>query len=271
MRFVRVLMTVSAALAFIPAAAESIPLQVDFTASDARQGVAVDAAHVYAIDNRVVAKHDKTTGALVSRWEATPEIPLVHLNSGVVRDGKLYCAHSNYPKQPMVSSVEIWDTETLTHVASHSFGITDGSLTWMDWYEGAWWGCFAHYDAPRGLPNRDHRWTRLVRFDEAWRPLDSWAFPDAALERFAPSSASGGAWGPDGLLYVTGHDLYELYALRLPRGGGVLEFVRTLPTINAGQAIAFDRSGSGLFYGIIRSDKRVVACRWEDISGAGQS
>ena len=249
------------------ASADSIPLQVDFTAPDARQGVAVDAAHVYTIDNRVVAKHDKTTGALAARWEATPEIPLVHLNSGVVRDGKLYCAHSNYPKQPMVSSVEIWDAETLTHIASHSFGITDGSLTWMDWHEGAWWGCFAHYDAPRGLPNRDHRWTRLVRFDEAWRPLESWAFPAVVLERFAPSSASGGAWGPDGLLYVTGHDLHELYTLRLPRGGGVLEHVRTLPTINAGQAIAFDRSGSGLFFGIIRSEKRVVACRWEDLAG----
>jgi len=252
----------------IPAAADSIPLQVDFTAPDARQGVAVDAAHVYVIDNRTVAKHDKTSGALVARWEATPEIPLVHLNSGVVRGGKLYCAHSNYPMQPMVSSVEIWDTETLTHEASHSFGITDGSLTWMDWHQGSWWGCFAQYDAPRGLPDRDHRWTRLVRFDESWRALQSWAFPAAVLEHFAPSSSSGGAWGPDGLLYVTGHDLFELYALRLPRGGGVLEHVRTLPTINAGQAFAFDRSGSGLFYGIIRSEKRVVACRSDDLAGA---
>jgi len=249
----------------------TIPLVVDFVTPEAHQGVAVDERHAYAINNTAITKHDKWTGELLLRWDASPEIPLLHLNSGMVKEDKLYCAHSNFPDQPMISSVEIWDTETLTHLASHSFGITDGSLTWMDWHDGHWWGCFAQYEGRRALPNRDHRWTRLVQFDEHWQELQAWAFPETVLERFAPSSSSGGAWGPDGLLYVSGHDRYELYGLQIPRGGGVLTHLHTIPTINAGQAIAFDRSGDNLFFGIIRREKRVVACHWESMAPESQA
>ncbi len=240
------------------APAAEAPL-LSFAAPDGDQGVAVDAAHVYVIDNKVVAKHDKCTGALVQRWVADEARPLIHMNSGMVRDRKLYCAHSNYPGIPMTSSVEVWDTETLEHVDSHSFGIGDGSLTWMDWRDGSWWGCFAHYEGKRGLPDRGNAWTTLVRFDAAWQRTGAWVFPPAVLERFAPHSCSGGAWGPDGLLYVSGHDRPELYALRLSRAGSVLEFVATVSFPSEGQAIAFDRTGTGLLYGLIRSEHRVVA------------
>src|SRR5690606_36702816 len=106
-----------------------------FNVPEARQGVAVDAEHFYAIDNRVIAKYTKSTGALVQRWEASETVPLVHLNAGVVVGRKLYCAHSNYPHYPDTSSVEIWDTGTLEHIGSKSFGITDGSLTWIDYHD----------------------------------------------------------------------------------------------------------------------------------------
>lgn len=230
-----------------------------FEAADADQGVAVDAYFVYVIDNTVVAKHDKSTGALVKRWEADEQSPLIHMNSGTVKDGKLYCAHSNYPNIPMTSSIEIWDTETLDHIDSHSFGISDGSLTWMDWHDGSWWGCFAHYDGKGGLTGKNHTWTRVVQYDDTWKELASWVFPKSVLDRFKPHSCSGGAWGPDGLLYVTGHDRPEVYAMRLPQTGSVLEFVGALPFANEGQAIAFDRTGSGLLYGLVRSRSIVVA------------
>jgi len=35
-------------------------------------------------------------------------------------------------------------------------------------------------------------------------------------------SPSGGRWGSDGFLYVTGHDLLEMYVLKLPIAGGRL-------------------------------------------------
>ncbi|MCP4642248.1 MAG: hypothetical protein GY851_17520 [bacterium] len=239
----------------------------EFEAPDADQGVAVDADHVYVIDNTIVAKHDKYTGELVKRWAADEAHPLIHMNSGMVRDGTLYCAHSNYPRLPMTSSVEMWDTATLEHVGSHSFGVTDGSLTWMDWHNGFWWGCFAHYDGKGGEPGKDHTWTRLVQFNSEWCPLQPWVFPKDVLGRFAPHSCSGGAWGSDGLLYVTGHDRSELYTLELPESGSVLRYMRTVSFPVEGQAIAFDRAGTGLLYGLRRSTSEVVAADAPDAKG----
>jgi len=230
-----------------------------FHAPDADQGVAVDEKFLYIIDNTVVAKHDKFMGEMVKRWESDERTPLIHMNSGMVKDGKLYCAHSNYPNVPMVSSVEIWDTETLKHVRSHDFGETDGSLTWMDWHDGYWWGCFAHYDGKGGDPAKDHTSTRVVKYSAEWESIQTWVFPANVLDRFKPHSCSGGAWGPDGLLYVTGHDRAEVYAMRIPETGSVLEFVGMIPFPSEGQAIAFDRTGTGLLYGLIRSTNTVVA------------
>ncbi|MCP4642552.1 MAG: hypothetical protein GY851_19060 [bacterium] len=250
-----------------------------FEARDAVQGVAVDAANVYVIDNRVIAKHDKFTGELVKRWsgergQTRPEasrllgaVPpgsrLTHMNSAMVRKGRLYAAHSNCPNVPMTSSVEIWDAKTLEHVDSHSFGRTDGSLTWMDWHDGHWWGCFAHYATKAGYPGKGPEWSTLVKFDAKWRRVEAWAFPPEVINRVKPNSCSGGSWGPDGLLYVAGHDRPELCALRLPKMGSTLEYLGVVPFPIKGQAIAFDRSGTGLLYGIVRADSTVVAAPFE--------
>lgn len=238
--------------------ADQLPLR-EIPATEARQGVAVDAAHVYAIDNRTVAKYDKLSGAQVARWEATDAIPLTHLNSGVVWEGRLYCAHSNYPQLPMTSSLEIFDTATLEHVDTHSFGIRYGSLTWMDRHAGFWWGCFAHYDKRGGYPHKDHTYTTVVKFDDSWHELEAWVLPEAMLAAAHPYSSSGGSWGPDGRLYCTGHDHAKLYVLALPEGGSTLRLVETVVFPIEGQAIAFDRSGTGWLYGVNRDEKKIVA------------
>ena len=92
----------------------------------------MDADHFYAITNRRIGKYDKRSGEQVGFWEGEAEGPIIHLDGGIVLDGQLYCAHSNYPGVPMVSSTEIFDTETMDHVGSHSFGIFGGSATWLD-------------------------------------------------------------------------------------------------------------------------------------------
>ena len=74
-------------------------------------------------------------------------------------------------------------------------------------------------------------------------------------------SISGGSWGPDGLLYCTGHDHPELYALRLPQAGSVLELVEIIPIENNGQGIDWDQSDPGRIYSIKRPTKQVVASR----------
>ena len=228
-----------------------------FSSPDAHQGVAVGAAQVFTIDNTSIAMHDKATGALLKRWEAPKDTAFKHMNSAVVKDGRLYCAQSNYPEVPMRSALAIFDAATLEPVDQVDFGITDGSLTWMDWYEGHWWGCFVHYDhrPPVDKTNRD---STLVRFGSDWQRERVWHFPEPVLRRCAPYSISGGSWAPNGRLYVTGHDRAEAYGLRVPADGEILKLEGAVELPMHGQAIAFDRSGSGLLYGIDRKSQQVV-------------
>jgi hypothetical protein len=232
----------------------------------ARQGIAVDAQHFYAVTDLGLAKHDKKSGNLVAKWDGPKDGPIIHLDSGVIVDGKLYAAHSNYPQEPMTSSVEIWDAGAMEHIGTYSFGIMLGSLTWIDRHDGAWWAVFANYSrvfGPSQKPYGNTYWTTLVKFDDQWRQLQAWTFPASILKRAEPMSISGGSWGPDGLLYVTGHDNAEVYAVRLPKAGSVVEHLATYPVANTGQGIAWDRSDAGVLWMIDRPNKKVTAQRFK--------
>jgi hypothetical protein len=246
-----------------PAAAEeagppqgSSELLQRFQIKEARQGVGVDADAFYAVDNTLIAKCDKKTGALIAKWEGDADNAAIHLDSAALVDGKVYAAHSNYPAWPMTSSIEIWDAATLKHIESHSLGIERGSLTWLDRdANGVWWGAFANYNrvfdrSPIAYGNKYN--TQVVRFDADWRVAEAWVFPDALVEKFDDMSNSGGSWGPDGKLYVTGHDNPELYVMELPEIGSELKWVGTIPAEIGGQGFAFDHSQPGVIYGIIR-------------------
>jgi len=230
-------------------------------AEGARQAPAADDAHIYAIDNRAITKHDKATGALVDEWSGPADGPIVHLNSGIVREGRLYAAHSNYPAVPMISSIEIFDVASMEHVGSHSFGIHAGSATWVDRHDGAWWVAFANYAGVGGTPGRGPEWTVVERFDDQWRRTGGWVFPAQVVEAFDDMSSSGGAWGPDGRLYVTGHDAPLLFEMRLPEAGGVLELVEAIPVVAEGQGIAWDPVEEGTLYTILRSRREIVVSR----------
>ena len=230
-----------------------------FVAKEAHQGVAVDEHFGYAVGSRSIGKYDKITGKAVAQWKGPKGGSIIHLDSGMVRKGRLYCAHSNYPEIPMTSSVEIWDTDTLEHVGSHSFGIAWGSLTWLDWQNGHWWAVFANYDKLSPPLSTHKGWTTLVQFDKDWNFRQAWVFPEKVVDWFDHMSNSGGSWGPDGKLYITGHDRGETAVLSLPKTGSKLVLFEILPLPIAGQGIAWDRSEPGVIYGIRRKSKTVVA------------
>ena len=104
-------------------------------------------------------------------------------------------------------------------------------------------------------------WTTLVKFDGQWKELQTWFFPKEVVERMSPMSNSGGSWGPDGYLYCTGHDRSEVYVMKIPDRGSVLELVETVSLPILGQGIAWDRSHPGFIYGICRKDNQVVVSR----------
>lgn len=228
-------------------------------ADEARQGVAVDADHVYAIDNSRIGQYDRATGRKLAEWIGDPAL-VPHLNSCAVVERKLICASSNYPDTPMTSSVEIFDTASMTHTGTVSLGPGTGSLTWVERRDGLWWATFANYDERGGEVGRDHRGTTLVRFDDDWRRLGAWLFPTTVLERFAPHSSSGGVWGDDSRLYVTGHDEQELYVLVLPDAGGRLVHIATVPIAVHGQAIAWGGHDRTL-WGIDRDSRELIEMR----------
>lgn len=226
---------------------------------EAGQGAAAAGDSFYAVVNTRIGRYAKSDGRKLAEWVGD-RTQVVHLNACAVLEERLMCAHSNFPHVPMVSSVEVFDPLTLEHLDSISLGEQSGSLTWIDRRDGAWWALFANYDERGGQPGRDHRSTTLVRFDDDWRRTESWLFPPSVLERFAPTSSSGGGFGDDGLIYVTGHDAPELYVLRLPEFGSILEHVATVNVGFAGQGWAWDRTEDRTIWSIDRG-RQVVQTR----------
>lgn len=237
-------------------------------APDAIQGVAVDQDYLYSINDYSITKHNKTTGKALLQWYGGEYGPIIHLDGGVVIGDILYAPHSNYAAVPLTSSVEMWNTSSMEHIVSHSFGVYRGSLTWIDQDQnGTWFGVFANYDrvqpgqtTPYGLTMN----TQIVQFNDDWSVARSWIYPDALWQSFSPMSNSGGSFGPDGWLYITGHDATEVFVIKLPNAGSIAIWVATIWTPDiAGQGIAWDRSEGtdGSLYGISRESTEIVEMR----------
>lgn len=224
---------------------EQIAAVKTLPSAEARQAAAADTDFVYAINNTKIAKIDRRTGEQVALSTGKAE----HLNSGFFWEGKLYCAHSNFPRKPEKSEIMVLDPQTMVLTPFHHFGEFPGSLTWAVRQDGSWWCTFAYYGA-------DNARTTLVRFDLQWKELGTWTYPPEVVRELGKFSISGGIW-KDGHLLVTGHDRRVLYRLRLPESGTVLELVHALPSPFTGQGIAEDPVTGGLV-GIDRGKRQVI-------------
>ncbi|MFT7643257.1 MAG: outer membrane protein assembly factor BamB [Pirellulaceae bacterium] len=232
----------------------SIHKVAEHPATEAHQAVAVDKKSFFAITNRAIGRYDKQTGERQAKWSAPAGSPVIHLNSGIVIDGKLYCANSNWPKSPLRNSVEVFDATSLEHLDRIEFSETRGAINWIDRRDGSWWIVFAYYATVVEK-------TRLVRYSDKWESMGQWNFPDTVLKRFSPNSNSGGAFGPRGRLFATGHDHAEMYVLELPKTPGVMKHLTTVAAPIAGQGIAFDPDNANRVYGIVRKKRIVVSMR----------
>jgi hypothetical protein len=214
-------------------------------APEAGQAAAADENFVYAITNDRIGKYERGTGRRVgiSTGEAH------HLNSGFFWQGKLYSAHSNFPREPERSQIMVLDTQTMQLTTFKDFGEYGGSLTWAIRDEKFWWCHFALY----GKANAQ---SFLVKFDLNWKELARWFDPPELMARVNGSSLSGGIWH-QGALLVTDHDNQFVYLLAVPVEGGTLRYVEKQPSPFPGQGIATDPKTGGLV-GIARKTKSVV-------------
>tara|TARA_R110002167_G_scaffold365468_1_gene590300 strand:- start:10685 stop:11527 length:843 start_codon:yes stop_codon:yes gene_type:complete len=235
-----------------------------YPAEDAFQAVAVDADHFYAINNFRIGRYEKVSGEFQESWDGVSDKTgsIIHLDSAMVYEGLLYAAHSNFPQWPMASSIEIWDTRSMQHLRSHAFPEPLGSMTWLDRHDGYWWGGFGNYD--RIIPPRLQAYgktenTLVVKMDDEFNILEQWRLPEELLPRLRPMSNSGGSWGGDGYLYLTGHDHPEIYVMTIPEAGQTLRWETTVIVEGFdGQGIAWDRDeATSILWGISRGDAEV--------------
>jgi len=214
----------------------------------ATQAAVADRHHAYAISSTTVARYDRRTG----RLEATATAgDARHLNSGFLHEGRIYCAHSNYPAEPPESDIRVLDPATGTLECFHRFADPPGSLVWCVRSGGNWWCCFARYGEANGR-------TVLVEYadGELDRERRRFTFPAEVVADWDGMSASGGIWDGDTLL-VSHHHFPVLYRLRIPDAGGRLELVEVLGCPFPGQGIAADPATGGLV-GIDRFNRRIV-------------
>jgi hypothetical protein len=228
------------------AGAETAFLETRVVPSEyATQAAAVDDRHIYAVANKEIAKIDRATGEKL----AVSDGKASHLNSAVVMDGKIYCAHSNFPQKPERGEILVLDPKTMKLGVFREFSEPPGSLTWALRKDGDWWCHFAHY-------GKDHGNSILVRYDADWKETGRWAYPPEFVAEWGKMSLSGAVW-KGGELLATGHDRKRIYRLRIPADGKVVEWVSTHASPFPGQGIALDPVTGGLV-GIDRRRKAVV-------------
>jgi hypothetical protein len=179
----------------------------------------------------------------------------------VVIGNKLYAAHSRFPIAPNDSSVEIFEltSDSLKHMRTIPMPAGHGSLTWIDRHkDGSWWMSYAVYGKTK------NKQTKLIKYryeDGQFSELKTYSFPNEVVAKWGSMSCSGGSWGPDGLLYTTGHDHAEAYVLDIDAEGG-LKYLRTEKDMGFyGQGIAWDRfAKAAVLWGIVKN-KKVCATR----------
>jgi len=76
-------------------------------------------------DSKIIAKYDRRAGQrlALSFGEAS------HLNNGAWWEGRLYCAHPNFPHKPDESEVRVLDPETMILTVFKDLGEGYDSLT----------------------------------------------------------------------------------------------------------------------------------------------
>lgn len=233
----------------LPKSAGSYVTTATMPSAFANQAAAADDKFVYAIDNTLVAKYDRATGKELARSTGQA----MHLNSGFLWDGKLYCAHSNYPRKPHQSDIRVLDPETMKLDIFHVFADPPGSLTWAVRRGEHWWCHFTHY-------GKDNDKSVLVQYADGWKELARWTFPKELVADWGSNSLSGGVWLGDDLL-ATGHDKKVIYRLRVPKDAKVVELLDVIASPFPGQGIAVDPTTAGLV-GIHRDKRQVLFAKF---------
>jgi hypothetical protein len=101
--------------------------------------------------------------------------------------------------------------------------------------------------------------------------MGGWLFPPAVIDRMSPHAASGGAIGPDGWLYLLGHDRPEMYVVGMPPMGPAMIHVATIDLEAEGQAFSWAQDGTRTIYAIDRRKRLVKVIAIPEVTPVDQS
>ena len=70
----------------------------------------------------------------------------------------------------------------------------------------------AHVSVPHGSTLN----TQSIQSNDYWTVAKAWIYPEALWGSFSTMSTSDDSFGPDGWIYITGHDTAGIHALKIP-------------------------------------------------------
>lgn len=185
------------------------------------QGTFVDNEHIYVIYTKSFIQLDKK-GNKVKEVDLSDRKDIQNLQNGIAV-GNIFIVNNSKNK----NTIEVFD-KNLNF--SYTIKITGGlgNLIWIDYFQGKWWGCFAHY-------KKDTQYTVVVEFYTGinvtgadsmitresselnkrdldteyvpnWGIRNRWYFSFKIYNKLTPYSLSGGSFRSDGKLCISDYN-----------------------------------------------------------------
>ena len=244
---------------------------------DAVQGIAIDKNNFFPINVKSISKHDINTGKKIKQLNLSSHPRINKLHDGVSVGNKLFICNQKENKK---NTIEVFN-KNLEHQYHINVSGDKGVLTWIDYFQDKWWGCFSHFKQDTqytivvefytstsaigadSLMTRDTKRTLDVEKPEPnWHIRNRWFLPFKVHQSFSPNSCSGGSFDSKGNLYLTSHYKKQLY---------VMGFHPTSPMMNLnhvktvginGQGISWDRKRN-ILIGINPDEESVYLYSYE--------
>lgn len=215
-----------------------------YKVKEAKNGVALDGKHFYAISNSCIGKYSRKTGKKV----LSKQFPFKNISGGTFVNGDLVVINNSSKS----GNILIWlDPDTLDIIDTMPVPQVSGTLSWIDWAWDKWWVCDAFF-------KKNVKETSIYCFNQDWVLEGYWKLPKSIVNEIKPESLLGGAWFGE-YLCVMSNDNPEMYILELPEHSLYAKLVKKVQVCFDGRGFALER-GKGNVYAWGVQNGRVVRC-----------
>lgn len=186
---------------------------------DAVQGIALDDSYFYPININSISKYDILSGNKIKQINLSSHSRIYKLHDGTSVGNKLFICNQTKNNK---NTIEVFNKNLEFEYYINVTG-DNGVLTWIEYFQEKWWGCFSHY-------NLDTKYTVIVEFytsisaigadslitrdkntqeldvdapEPGWHIRNRWFLPAKVYNNITPNSITGGSFDSKGNLYLT--------------------------------------------------------------------